>query len=543
MKNIQSIAAALGIREGELDLYGKYKAKLSADLWERTKKRQDGKLILVTAMNPTPAGEGKTLTTIGLSQAINKLGHSAIAALREPSLGPCMGIKGGATGSGRSQVIPMEDINLHFTGDMHAITAAHNLLSSMIDNHIHHGNELGINPKKIVWKRAVDMNDRSLRQIVIGLGDTGGMTREDGFMITVASEIMAILCLCESITNLKKKIGEMIVAYTFDGKPVTVSQLKAERAMTVLLKDAIHPNLVQTIEETPAIIHGGPFGNIAHGCSSIIGTRLALKLADYVCTEAGFGADLGAEKFFNIKCRKSGLTPQAAVIVATIKALKYNAGVPKQELHLENQEAVRHGFENLKRHIGNISQFGIPLVVALNHFYTDTEEEVEAFLQLCREFRVEAAVSKVWELGGEGGAELARKIIELTEGQSGKLSFTYEDGDSIPSKIEQIVRKIYRGKTVTYSQSAEKSIRQIEELGLSHLPVCIAKTQYSFSDNPKLLGAPVDFEMHVREIKLSAGAGFIVVMMGQIMTMPALPKRPSAEQLDIDGKGTIHGLF
>ncbi|MEV3751364.1 formate--tetrahydrofolate ligase [Paenibacillus larvae] len=543
MKNIQSIAAALGIREGELDLYGKYKAKLSADLWERTKKRQDGKLILVTAMNPTPAGEGKTLTTIGLSQAINKLGHSAIAALREPSLGPCMGIKGGATGSGRSQVIPMEDINLHFTGDMHAITAAHNLLSSMIDNHIHHGNELGINPKKIVWKRAVDMNDRSLRQIVIGLGDTGGMTREDGFMITVASEIMAILCLCESITNLKKKIGEMIVAYTFDGKPVTVSQLKAERAMTVLLKDAIHPNLVQTIEETPAIIHGGPFGNIAHGCSSIIGTRLALKLADYVCTEAGFGADLGAEKFFNIKCRKSGLTPQAAVIVATIKALKYNAGVPKQELHLENQEAVRHGFENLKRYIGNISQFSIPLVVALNHFYTDTEEEVEAFLQLCREFRVEAAVSKVWELGGEGGAELARKIIELTEGQSGKLSFTYEDGDSIPSKIEQIVRKIYRGKTVTYSQSAEKSIRQIEELGLSHLPVCIAKTQYSFSDNPKLLGAPVDFEMHVREIKLSAGAGFIVVMMGQIMTMPALPKRPSAEQLDIDGKGTIHGLF
>lgn len=543
MKNIQSIAAALGIREGELDLYGKYKAKLSADLWERTKKRQDGKLILVTPMNPTPAGEGKTLTTIGLSQAINKLGHSAIAALREPSLGPCMGIKGGATGSGRSQVIPMEDINLHFTGDMHAITAAHNLLSSMIDNHIHHGNELGINPKKIVWKRAVDMNDRSLRQIVIGLGDTGGMTREDGFMITVASEIMAILCLCESITNLKKKIGEMIVAYTFDGKPVTVSQLKAERAMTVLLKDAIHPNLVQTIEETPAIIHGGPFGNIAHGCSSIIGTRLALKLADYVCTEAGFGADLGAEKFFNIKCRKSGLTPQAAVIVATIKALKYNAGVPKQELHLENQEAVRHGFENLKRHIGNISQFSIPLVVALNHFYTDTEEEVEAFLQLCREFRVEAAVSKVWELGGEGGAELARKIIELTEGQSGKLSFTYEDGDSIPSKIEQIVRKIYRGKTVTYSQSAEKSIRQIEELGLSHLPVCIAKTQYSFSDNPKLLGAPVDFEMHVREIKLSAGAGFIVVMMGQIMTMPALPKRPSAEQLDIDGKGTIHGLF
>ncbi|MDR5601368.1 formate--tetrahydrofolate ligase [Paenibacillus larvae] len=543
MKNIQSIAAALGIREGELDLYGKYKAKLSADLWERTKKRQDGKLILVTAMNPTPAGEGKTLTTIGLSQAINKLGHSAIAALREPSLGPCMGIKGGATGSGRSQVIPMEDINLHFTGDMHAITAAHNLLSSMIDNHIHHGNELGINPKKIVWKRAVDMNDRSLRQIVIGLGDTGGMTREDGFMITVASEIMAILCLCESITNLKKKIGEMIVAYTFDGKPVTVSQLKAERAMTVLLKDAIHPNLVQTIEETPAIIHGGPFGNIAHGCSSIIGTRLALKLADYVCTEAGFGADLGAEKFFNIKCRKSGLTPQAAVIVATIKALKYNAGVPKQELHLENQEAVRHGFENLKRHIGNIRQFSIPLVVALNHFYTDTEEEVEAFLQLCREFRVEAAVSKVWELGGEGGAELARKIIELTEGQSGKLSFTYEDGDSIPSKIEQIVRKIYRGKTVTYSQSAEKSIRQIEELGLSHLPVCIAKTQYSFSDNPKLLGAPVDFEMHVREIKLSAGAGFIVVMMGQIMTMPALPKRPSAEQLDIDGKGTIHGLF
>lgn len=543
MKNIQSIAAALGIREGELDLYGKYKAKLSADLWERTKKRQDGKLILVTAMNPTPAGEGKTLTTIGLSQAINKLGHSAIAALREPSLGPCMGIKGGATGSGRSQVIPMEDINLHFTGDMHAITAAHNLLSSMIDNHIHHGNELGINPKKIVWKRAVDMNDRSLRQIVVGLGDTGGMTREDGFMITVASEIMAILCLCESITNLNKKIGEMIVAYTFDGKPVTVSQLKAERAMTVLLKDAIHPNLVQTIEETPAIIHGGPFGNIAHGCSSIIGTRLALKLADYVCTEAGFGADLGAEKFFNIKCRKSGLTPQAAVIVATIKALKYNAGVPKQELHLENQEAVRHGFENLKRHIENIRQFGIPLVVALNHFYTDTEEEVEAFLQLCREFRVEAAVSKVWELGGEGGAELARKIIELTEGQSGKLSFTYEDGDSIPSKIEQIVRKIYRGKTVTYSQSAEKSIRQIEELGLSHLPVCIAKTQYSFSDNPKLLGAPVDFEMHVREIKLSAGAGFIVVMMGQIMTMPALPKRPSAEQLDIDGKGTIHGLF
>jgi len=543
MKNIQSIAAALGIREDELDLYGKYKAKLSADLWERTKKRQDGKLILVTAMNPTPAGEGKTLTTIGLSQAINKLGHSAIAALREPSLGPCMGIKGGATGSGRSQVVPMEDINLHFTGDMHAITAAHNLLSSMIDNHIHHGNELGINPKKIVWKRAVDMNDRSLRQIVVGLGDTGGMTREDGFMITVASEIMAILCLCESITDLKKKIGEMIVAYTFDGKPVTVSQLKAERAMTVLLKDAIYPNLVQTIEETPAIIHGGPFGNIAHGCSSIIGTRLALKLADYVCTEAGFGADLGAEKFFNIKCRKSGLTPQAAVIVATIKALKYNAGVPKQELHLENQEAVRHGFKNLKRHIENIRQFGIPLVVALNHFYTDTEEEVEAFFQLCREFSVEAAVSKVWELGGEGGAEPARKIIELTEGQSGKLSFTYEDGDSIPSKIEQIVRKIYRGKTVTYSQSAEKSIRQIEELGLSHLPVCIAKTQYSFSDNPKLLGAPVDFEMHVREIKLSAGAGFIVVMMGQIMTMPALPKRPSAEQLDIDGMGTIHGLF
>lgn len=543
MKNIQSIAAALGIHEDEVELYGKYKAKLSTELWERVKSRQDGKLILVTAMNPTPAGEGKTLTTIGLSQALNKLGHPAIAALREPSLGPCMGIKGGATGSGRSQVVPMEDINLHFTGDMHAITTAHNLLSSMIDNHIHHGNELGINPKKIIWKRAVDMNDRSLRQIVIGLGDTGGMTREDGFMITVASEIMAILCLCESIADLKKKIGDMIVAYTFDGQPVTASQLKAEGAMTVLLKDAIHPNLVQTIEETPAIIHGGPFGNIAHGCSSIIGTRLALKLADYVCTEAGFGADLGAEKFFNIKCRKSGLIPQAAVVVATIKALKYNAGISKQELHIENKEAVSRGFDNLKRHIENIRQFGVPLVIALNHFYTDTEEEVETFLQLCKEFGVEAAVSKVWESGGEGGAELARKVIQLTEGQSGQLLFPYQDEDSIPQKIEQIVRKIYRGKTVTYSPSAEKSIRQIEELGLSHLPVCIAKTQYSFSDNPKRLGAPVDFDMHVREIKLSAGAGFIVVMMGQIMTMPALPKRPAAEQLDIDEKGTIRGLF
>ncbi len=541
MKSIVEIAKSAGIEEQHLELYGKYKAKLSDELWEQVKDRPDGKLILVTAMNPNPAGAGKTLTTIGLSQSLNYLGKKTIAALREPSLGPCMGIKGGATGSGQAQILPADEINLHFTGDIHAITAAHNLLAAMIDNHIFHGNPRGLNPKKIVWKRAMDMNDRALRNIVVGLGEGNGMTREDGFMITTASEIMAILCLSENLADLRERLNHIIIGYDFNDQPVRAEEINAVEAMCVLLKEAIKPNLVQTIEGTPVIIHGGPFANIAHGCSSVIGTKMALKLADYVVTEAGFGADLGAEKFFDIKCRKAGLTPSAAVVVITVRSLKYNGGVKVPDLAVENLSALEKGFENVKRHLENLQKFGVPAVVAINHFATDTQAEIDAVIALCKAAGAEAALSKVWAEGGAGGVELAEKVTRAAE-QPSSFRFLYEEDLSIKDKIETVVKEVYRGSGVVFSPLALKTMQKVEEMGMSHLPVCMAKTPYSFTDRADLLGAPVDFTIHVSEVRISAGAGFIVALTGSLVTMPGLPKKPAAESLYVDEDGQVIGL-
>ncbi len=544
MKPINQIASELGIKDEELELYGKYKAKLTDALWERVKDRPDGKLVLVTAINPTPAGEGKTTTTVGLGQAMAKIGKKAIIALREPSLGPVMGIKGGAAGGGYSQVVPMEDINLHFTGDMHAITAANNLLSAAIDNHIQQGNELGIDPRQIIWKRAMDMNDRALRNIVVGLGGkANGTPREDGFLITVASEIMAILCLSTGIMDLKERLGKIIIGYTYDGEPVSARDLKVNGAMALLLKDAIKPNLVQTLENTPALMHGGPFANIAHGCNSIIATRLGLKLADYCITEAGFGADLGAEKFLNIKCRYAGLKPDAVVLVATIRALKYNGGVKKEMLAIPDLNALEKGFVNLEKHIENIRKFKVPVIVAINHFSTDSDEETNFIKKKCESLNVEVAFSDVFSKGGEGGRELAEKLVKLIENQKTDFRYLYDTNLSINQKIEIIAKEIYGARGVVYLPAAEKAIKKIESLNIDKLPICMAKTQYSLSDNPSLLGRPEGFDITVREIKLSAGAGFIVAITGDIMTMPGLPKVPAAEKIDIDETGIITGLF
>lgn len=544
MKPINQIASDLDILEEELEFYGKYKAKLSFDLWERVCKNQDGKLILVTAINPTPAGEGKTTTTIGIGQAMSKMGHKAIIALREPSLGPVMGIKGGAAGGGYSQVVPMEDINLHFTGDMHALTAANNLLSAAIDNHIHQGNNLGIDPTQIIWKRAIDMNDRALRNIVVGLGGkTNGITREDGFLITVASEIMAILCLSEDIEDLKERLGKIIIGYTYEGAPVYAKDLKVNGAMTLLLKDAIKPNLVQTLENTPALMHGGPFANIAHGCNSVVATKLGLKLANYCITEAGFGADLGAEKFFNIKCRYAGLKPDATVLVATIRAIKYNGGVDKNNLNTPNIEALKKGFANVEKHLENILKFGIPAVVAINLFHTDTDEEIQYVKERCRNMGVECEISEVFTKGGDGGRALAEKIVEITNTTKSNFKPLYDVNLKIKEKIQIISKEIYGASKVEYMPSALKAIEKIESLGMDKLPICMAKTQYSLSDNPSLLGRPEGFKVTIREIKLSSGAGFIVAITGNIMTMPGLPKTPAAEKIDLDKSGTIYGLF
>jgi len=544
MKPISEIAEGLGINLDELEFYGKYKAKLTPQLLERVKERPNGKLVLVTAINPTPAGEGKTTTTVGLGQAMAKIGKKAIIALREPSLGPVMGIKGGAAGGGYSQVVPMEDINLHFTGDMHAITAANNLLSALIDNHIQQGNSLGIDPRQIVWKRAMDMNDRALRNIVVGLGGkANGTPREDGFNITVASEVMAILCLANDITDLKKRLGKIIIGYSYSGKPITAADLKAEGAMTLLLKDAIKPNLVQTLENTPALMHGGPFANIAHGCNSISATKLALKLADYVITEAGFGADLGAEKFFDIKCRYGGFKPDAVILVATIRALKYNGGVKKDDLKHEDMHALKKGFSNLEKHIENLRKFGVPVIVAINHFDTDTNNEIDYVKTKCKALNVEAAFSQVFSKGGEGGIELAEKLADVINSKSSDFRLLYDENEPVKVKIEKIAKEIYGARSVVYSASADKSVKKLEEMGMDKLPICMAKTQYSLSDNPNLLGRPENFDINVREIRVSAGAGFIVALTGDIMTMPGLPKIPAAEKIDIDEDGKITGLF
>ncbi len=544
MMPIKDVAKKLNISEDYLENYGKYKAKLSEELFNEVKNNKDAKLVLVTAINPTPAGEGKTTTTIGLSQALNKLNKKTMVVLREPSLGPCFGVKGGAAGGGYAQVVPMEDINLHFTGDIHAITTANNLLSAMLDNHIHQGNELNIDPRTVVWKRALDMNDRALRNNIIGLGGkANGVPREDHFQITVASEIMAIFCLASDIKDLKERLSKIIVAYTYDNKPVTAGDLGAAGAMTALLKDAIKPNLVQTLDNNPAIIHGGPFANIAHGCNSVRATKLALKLADYVVTEAGFGADLGAEKFFDIKCRKAGLKPDAVVLVATVRALKYNGGVPKTELSTENVEAVKKGFANLEKHIENLMQYKVPVVVTLNNFITDTDAEVEFIKNKCEEMGATFAISKVWEKGAEGGIELAEKLLETLETKKSNFTLLYPDEMPVKEKIETVCNKIYGAKTVNFSGQALKSLATIEELNMNNLPVCIAKTQYSLSDNPKLLGKPVDFEVTVKDITISAGAGFVVVLLGDIMTMPGLPKKPAALSIDVDENGKITGLF
>lgn len=544
MLPIKDVAKNLGIYEDELELYGKYKAKLSDDLWNRVKDNKDGKLILVTAVNPTPAGEGKTTTTVGIGQALGKLGVKSMIALREPSLGPCMGIKGGAAGGGFAQVVPMEDINLHFTGDIHAVSITHNLLSAMLDNHLQQGNVLNIDQRQIVWKRVVDMNDRALRNIIVGLGGRAqGVPREDGFMISVASEVMAILCLSDNLDDLKKRLGQIVVAYTYDKKPVTAHDLKAEGAMAALLKEAIKPNLVQTLENTPCIMHGGPFANIAHGCNSLRATKYALKLSDVVITEAGFGADLGAEKFLDIKCRKGGLNPDAIVIVATVRALKYNSGISKKELALENVDAVLKGSANLKKHISNMKKYGVPVVVTLNAFVSDTDAEIKVIQDVCCEAGANFALSKVWELGGEGGIELAKTILDTMENEKSNFKVLYEDELSIKDKIDKVTGEIYGASHVTYTSGADNSIRKINAMGLSHLPICIAKTQYSFSDDPKKLGAPEGFEMTVREVNISAGAEFIVCITGDVMTMPGLPKVPSAENIDIDKDGNISGLF
>lgn len=544
MAPIVEVAKKVGLEEDDLELYGKYKAKVSLDVLKRMENKPNGKLILVTAINPTPAGEGKTTVNIGLSMGLNKIGKTAISALREPSLGPCFGVKGGAAGGGYAQVVPMEDINLHFTGDIHAITTANNLLSTLIDNHIHQGNQLNIDPRRITWKRVMDMNDRALRNIVIGLGGKpNGVPREDGFDITVASEIMAILCLSNDLQDLKERIGNIIVAYNYGGEPVYARDLNAAGPLALLLKDAIKPNLVQTLENTPVFIHGGPFANIAHGCNSVLATKMALKLAEYTVTEAGFGADLGAEKFFDIKCRFAGLKPDAAVIVATVRALKNHGGVPKEELNIENLEALKKGFENLEKHIENVQKYGVPAVVAINEFPTDTEAEVEYVINRCRELGAEAVLTQVWAKGGLGGEELARKVVEVVESKPSQFAPLYDVNLTIKEKIETIAKEIYGADGVKFTQKCIKDIKQIEKLGLDKMPICMAKTQYSLSDDPKLIGRPKGFEIEVRQIRISAGAGFLVALTGDIMTMPGLPKVPAANNMDILPNGEIVGLF
>ena len=544
MQKITDVAAKLGISEDDIELYGKYKAKLSYDLIRRVKDKKDGKLILVTAITPTPAGEGKSTTTVGLAQGLAKLGKKVIVALREPSLGPCMGIKGGAAGGGYSQVVPMEDINLHFTGDFHAITSAHMLLAAMLDNHIQQGNALNIDPRRIAWKRVVDMNDRELRNIVVGLGGKAhGVPRQDGFDITVASEVMAILCLASSLHDLKERLAKIIVAYDYNGNPVTAGQIKAQGAMAALLKDAVKPNLVQTLENVPAIIHGGPFANIAHGCNSVMATQTGLKLADYTITEAGFGADLGAEKFFDIKCRYAGLKPDAAVIVATVRALKMHGGVPKTELKTPNVEAVKKGLVNLEKHIENVKKFGVPCVVAINIFAQDTAEELEAVREHCAKHGVNVALSDVFAKGGEGGIDLAKEVIALADSGESKFAPIYPLDMSLKGKIETIAKEIYGADGVNYTKEADKALKEFEELGYGNLPICMAKTQYSFSDDPALLGRPSGFKITIRNCRIAAGAGFIVVLTGDVMTMPGLPKVPAAEKIDVTDDGVISGLF
>ncbi len=544
MLPITQIAENFGIGTEYLELYGKYKAKFSDEIYDSLDKNKSAKLVLVTAINPTPAGEGKTTTTIGLSQGLNRLGVKSIVALREPSLGPCMGIKGGAAGGGYSQVVPMEDINLHFTGDLHAMTAANNLLSAMIDNHLQQGNTLNIDTRSIIWKRALDMNDRALRNVVVGMGGRlNGVPREDSFQITVASEIMAIVCLAENIKDLKERLGKIIVAYNSKGEPVTAKDLKADGAMTALLKDALKPNLVQTLEHTPAIIHGGPFANIAHGCNSVRATKLAMKLSDVTITEAGFGADLGAEKFFDIKCRKSGISPDAVVLVATVRALKFNGGALKSDLDKEDTDALKKGFVNLEKHIENLQKYNVPVVVTLNSFITDTEKEINIVKEKCEAMGADFALSDVWAKGGEGGRALAEKVLDVLNNKKSEFKYLYDENLSICEKINIVCKEIYGAKGVSFSDKAVKEIKRIENLGLDKQPVCIAKTQYSLSDNPKLLGRPTDFEVTVKQVTVSAGAGFIVALTGDIMTMPGLPKIPAAEKIDVDDNGKIIGLF
>lgn len=544
MLPITEVAAKLGISEEDIELYGRYKAKLSMDLIKRVQDKPDGKLILVTAITPTPAGEGKSTTTVGLAQGLAKIGQKVIVALREPSLGPCMGIKGGAAGGGYSQVVPMEDINLHFTGDFHAITSAHMLLAAMLDNHIQQGNALNIDPRRIVWKRVVDMNDRELRNIVVGLGGKAhGVPRQDGFDITVASEVMAILCLATGLHDLKERLSKIIVAYDYSGNPITAGMLKAQGAMAALLKDAVKPNLVQTLENVPAIIHGGPFANIAHGCNSVMATKTALKLADYTITEAGFGADLGAEKFFDIKCRYAGLKPDAVVLVATVRALKMHGGVPKTDLATPDVEAVKRGIVNLEKHIENIKQYGLPLVVAINAFAQDTPEELEAIRSHCAAHGVNVALSEVFAKGGEGGVELAKEVVALATSGKADFKLLYGEELSLKEKIETIAKKIYGAVGVNYTKKANNALKDFEKMGYGHLPVCMAKTQYSFSDDPALLGRPEGFEITIKNCRIAAGAGFVVVLTGDIMTMPGLPKVPAAEKIDVSDDGVISGLF
>ena len=544
IKPISDIAEKLGISADELEFYGKYKAKLPLSLLKKYENKEDGKLILVTAINPTPAGEGKTTVTVGLGEAMNRIGKKAVIALREPSMGPVFGIKGGAAGGGYAQVIPMEDINLHFTGDMHAITAANNLLCAIIDNHIQQGNELRIDPRRILFKRCLDMNDRALRNVVIGLGGkVNGVPREDGFMITVASEIMAILCLSSGIKDLKDRLGSILTAYTYDGTPVYARDLNAVGSMAALLKDAIKPNLVQTLENTPALMHGGPFANIAHGCNSVTATRLALKLGDYCITEAGFGADLGAEKFLDIKCRCAGLKPSCVVIVATIRALKYNGGIPKTELSKENTVALKNGIVNLETHIENMRKYGLPVVVAINRFATDTEAEIETIEAFCKEKDVPVSLTEVFARGGEGGKELAEKVVKTIETKEAHFKPIYDEKLSIKEKLNVLAKEIYRAGDVVFTSNAEKAISEIEKLGKDKLPICVAKTQYSLSDDPQKLGSPKGFTLTVRDVRLSAGAGFIVALTGDIMTMPGLPKQPAAYKIDVDDDGNVSGLF
>lgn len=544
MKPIKEVAEKVGIKEDDLELYGKYKAKLSDELMDEIKDRPNGKLVLVTAINPTPAGEGKTTTSVGLAQAFWKLNQKAMLALREPSLGPCFGIKGGAAGGGNAQVVPMEDLNLHFTGDFHAITSANNLCAAMLDNHIHQGNELGIDTRQVVWKRCLDMNDRVLRNVVVGMGaKADGVVREDHFVITVASEIMAVLCLAADMEDLKKRLGRMILAYTYDGKPVTADDIHATGAMAALLKDAIKPNLIQTLENTPAIIHGGPFANIAHGCNSVRATKMALKLGDIAVTEAGFGADLGAEKFFDIKCRMAGLKPDCVVLVATARALKYNGGVPKAETSKPNMEALKKGIVNLEKHIENIQKYKVPMVVTLNAFITDTKEEIEFIEKFCKERGCEFALSEVWEKGGEGGIALAQKVLDTLNTKESHFAPIYDTNASLKEKIETVAKEIYGAGDVSYSKAAERELKRMTDLGLGNLPVCMAKTQYSLSDDEKLLGRPQGFTLNVREVYPSAGAGFIVALTGTVMTLPGLPKVPAANNINVDEDGKITGLF